>query len=139
MEKDFSSWRRPKKRSYESQGYWNILHVETTIQFFVHCSNYSNQRKTFFWKISNIKHFLLNQNNSYIVETLLFGWNGLIDEENESVVKSTIKYIVTTERFIPPMLWIHLSKWPLPLKSLIDLGSPYVLHLIHTLYVICFS
>ena len=57
-------------------------HVETTIHFFLHCSNYSNQSKTLLENISNIKRSLLNQNDSLIVETLLFGSNGLIDEEN---------------------------------------------------------
>ena len=31
-------------------------HIETTIHFFLHCSNYSNQRKTLFEKIINMKH-----------------------------------------------------------------------------------
>ena len=57
-------------------------HIETTIHFFLHCSNYSNQRKTLFEKIINIKSSLLNQNDSVIVETLLLGSNGLYDEEN---------------------------------------------------------
>ena len=56
-------------------------HIETTIHFFLHCSNYSNQRKTLFEKISNIKCSLLNQNDSVIAETLLFGLNGLNDKE----------------------------------------------------------
>ena len=55
-------------------------HIETTIHFFLH-SNYSNQRKTLFEKISNIKCSLLNQNDSVIAETLLFGLNGLNDKE----------------------------------------------------------
>ena len=74
-------------------------HIETTIHFFLHCSNYSNQRKILFEKISNIKHSLLNQNNSIIVETLLFGSNSLNDEEYACIIESTIEYITTTERF----------------------------------------
>ena len=31
-------------------------HIETTIHFFLHCSNYLNQRKTLFEKIINMKH-----------------------------------------------------------------------------------
>ena len=102
-------------------------HIETTIHFFLHCSNYSNQRKTLFEKITNIKRSLLNQNDLVIVETLLFGSNGLNDEENAWIIESTTEYIITTKRFITPLLWIHLSKSPLFLKSLIDSGSPYVL------------
>ena len=42
-------------------------HIETTIDFFLHCSNYSNQRKTLLEKINNIKLYLLNKNDSIIV------------------------------------------------------------------------
>ena len=79
-------------------------HIETTIHFFLLCSNYSNQRKPLFEKISNIKHSSLNQNDSILVETLLFGSNGLNDEENACIIESTIEYIITTERFITPLL-----------------------------------
>ena len=57
-------------------------HIETTIHFFLHCLNCSNQRKTLFEKVSNIKRSLLNQNDSIIVKTLLFGSNGLHGEAN---------------------------------------------------------
>ena len=42
------------------------------------------------------------------------------------IIESAIEYIIT-ERFKTPLLWIHLSKSPLFLKSLIDSGSPYVI------------
>ena len=90
-------------------------------------SNYSNQRKTIFEKICNIERSLLNQNYLIMVETLFFGSNGLNDEENALIIELTIEYIITLERFITPLLWIHLSKLPLPLKSLIDSGSRYVI------------
>ena len=102
-------------------------HIETT-QFCLHYSNYSNQRKIIFEKITNIKRSLLNQNNSIIVETLLLGSNGLNDEENAWIIESIIEYILTTKRFITSLLWIHLNKSPLFLKFLIDSGSPYIIH-----------
>ena len=74
-------------------------HIETTIHFFLHYSNYSNQRKTLFEKLSNIKRSLLNQNDSIIVETLLFGSTGLNNKENVCIIESTTEYIITTERF----------------------------------------
>ena len=52
-------------------------YIERTIHFFFHCSNYSNQRKTFFNKVSKIRNSLLNQNDATIVETFLFRSNGL--------------------------------------------------------------
>ena len=79
-------------------------HIETSIHFFLHCSDHPNQRKTLFEKIINIKRSLLNQNDSIIVETLLFGSNGLNGEKNTWIIESTIEYIITTERFITPLL-----------------------------------
>ena len=51
-----------------------------------------------------MKRSLLNQNDSIIVETLLFGSNGLNNEENAWIIESTIEYIITTGRFITPLL-----------------------------------
>ena len=51
-----------------------------------------------------IKGSLLNENDSMIVETLLFGSNSLNDEENAFITESAIEYIITTERFITPLL-----------------------------------
>ena len=50
-----------------------------------------------------MKRFLLNQNHSIIVETLLFGSNGLNDEENACIIESTIEYmyIYLAERLSP--------------------------------------
>ena len=61
-------------------------HSETTIHFFLHCSNYSYQRKTLF--------------DSIMVETLVFGPNGVNEEKNAWIMKSTIAYVITTQRFI---------------------------------------
>ena len=66
-------------------------HIETTIHFFLHWSNYSNQEKLF-QKINNIKRSLFNQNDSIIEETFLFESNAPNDEENTCIIESTIKY-----------------------------------------------
>ena len=46
----------------------------------------------------------MNQDDSTIVETFIFGSNGLNEEENALIIESAIEYIITTERFIPPLL-----------------------------------
>ena len=102
-------------------------HIETAIHFFLHCLNYWNQRKYIFGKISTIKRSLVNQNDSIIVETRLFRLNYLNVKENAWTIESTIEYIITMERFIIPLFWIHLSKSQLFLKSLIHSGSSYVI------------
>ena len=50
-----------------------------------------------------MKRFLLNQNHSIIVEALLFGSNGLNDEENACIIESIIEYmyIYLAERLSP--------------------------------------
>ena len=53
-------------------------------------------KKTPFNKISTIKRSLLNQNDSIIVKTLLFGLNGLNGKENALIIKLTIKHIIIT-------------------------------------------
>ena len=68
-------------------------HIETNIHLFPHHSNYSNQRKTFFDKINNIKRSLMNQNHVTIVETFLFGSNGLNGKNNALITESTIESI----------------------------------------------
>ena len=79
-------------------------HIKTTIRFFLHCLNYSNQRKTLYDRISNNQRSLLNQTDSTKAETFLFGSNGLSDEENALIIESTIKWIITMDRFIAPLL-----------------------------------
>ena len=41
---------------------------------------------------------LTGRNDSIRAETLLFPSNGLNDEDNAWIIKSTIEYIITTER-----------------------------------------
>ena len=62
------------------------------------------KKKTLFDKISNIKRSLLNQNDSIIVETFFFVSIGFSDEENTLIIETIIEYIITTERFIAPVL-----------------------------------
>ena len=45
-----------------------------------------------------------SKNFSSIVETFLFRLNGLNDEENALITELTIEHIITTERFITPLL-----------------------------------
>ena len=94
-------------------------HIETAIHSFLHCSNYWNQRKTLSNKISNIKSFYRTK----IMQLMLN--HSSLDRMVSLVNEPTIKYIITTERFIAPVLWVPLLRSPLFLKSLIDSGSPY--------------
>ena len=54
--------------------------------------NLLKSKKTVFEKISKNNRSLLNQNDSIIVETLLFGSNGLNGEKNAWTIELTIEY-----------------------------------------------
>ena len=54
--------------------------------------------------VSDVKHSLLNQNDAPIVETFLFGSNGLNEKGNTLVIESRSEYIIALERFIAPLL-----------------------------------
>ena len=47
-------------------------HIETTIHFFLHCTNYSNLRKTLFDKTGNISVFNVYHQEGYVVCNLFF-------------------------------------------------------------------
>ena len=123
-------------------------HIETSIHFFFYCSNYWNQRKSLFDEISNIKHTLLNQNDSAIAEIFLFGSNGLNDKKNTLITESRIEDIkVHTSIAMNPFKQI---KSPIIFFSWYVIQNLYIYIdiYIHThicicladrLYVICFS
>ena len=133
---------RGKKLRQNFQGYLDSFcscgwHIETTIHCFhndktkfhcfPYCSDYSDQIKTLFEKVTkNIRNSLLNEIYAAVVGTFLFVLSYLNVEDNALIIESTIEDIITMKRFIATLLWIYLSKLPLFLKTLIDSGSLYV-------------
>ena len=99
---------------------WDF-HIEATIHFFLHCSNYSNLKKN-----SNIKFSFLNQRDSTMAETFLFGSNGLNDEGNTWIIEWRTKYTITLESaLLNSLLWIQQSTTFI--ESLIDCKSSYII------------
>ena len=96
-------------------------HIETTIHFLLHYSNYSNN---FFWRklvVLNILYWTkmmhLWLKHSYLHWISLNDFNG---KENALISESKIDCIIIKKRFIVPILWFHVSKSSLFLKTLID-------------------
>ena len=73
--------------------------IETTSQFLLHCLNYRCARKTFFEKANLIDFNILQQNDLFITNDLLFGSEKLKDDKNNALLTSTIEFIQSTERF----------------------------------------
>ena len=77
--------------------------IETTIHFFLHYSNFNIQRHTLFDKIATIHANILTENEYSFVNTLLFGKPNSKNSFNKTMLKASIEYISSAERFNNPL------------------------------------
>ena len=80
------------------------LEVESTSHFLLHCPLFSDNRRTLLSTLKNIGCKLLESTDSCLTETLLFGSSSLDTETNTLILKATIDFILSTERFEEPLL-----------------------------------
>ena len=73
--------------------------IETTIHFFLHCTNFNTQRQNLFDKIATIDTNILTENDDSIVSVLLSGKQNCEKSCNKSIINATIEFILSTERF----------------------------------------
>ena len=77
--------------------------TETTIHFFLHCTNFNTQRQTLFDKIVTTDPNILTENEDSIVNTLLFGKPNSENSFNKAMLNASIEFILSTERFNNPL------------------------------------
>ena len=70
--------------------------IETSTNFFLHCSNYSNERLTSLNTIS--------KNDLKVTETLLYGDSSYEDTKNTLIMNATMEFLFTSKRFDVPLL-----------------------------------
>ena len=73
--------------------------IESTMHFFLHCTNFLIPRQTLFQKIRNIDDSILSQSEMQQTQTLLYGNQNYHSSINKLIIFSTIKYLILTERF----------------------------------------
>ena len=73
--------------------------IESTMHFFLHCTNFLIPRQTLFQKIRNIDDNILSQSETQLTQTLLYGNQSYYPSINRLIINSTIEYIISTERF----------------------------------------
>ena len=73
--------------------------IESTTDFFLHCTNFLIPRQTLFQKIRNIDDNILSQSETQLTQTLLYGNHNYHPSINRLIINSTIDYIIATERF----------------------------------------
>ena len=73
--------------------------IESTMHFFLHCTNFLIPRQTLFQKIRNIDNNISSQSETQLTQTLLYGNQNYHPSINRLIINSTIEYIISTERF----------------------------------------
>ena len=73
--------------------------IEITTHFLLHCPLFRSARQSFLINIKKIDETILKENDELITKTLLYGNNKFDLSCNKSIISSTTKFIVSTERF----------------------------------------
>ena len=75
------------------------LSIESTSHFLLHCPIFHDKRHTLLSTLNNIDSKILESNDCYLTQILLFGSISFDSETNTLVLNATIDYILSTERF----------------------------------------
>ena len=75
------------------------LEVEPVPHFFTHCHYFTDIRKTFFHELQLVDKNILNQSDKEITELLLYGGSKIKLQQSCGILKSSIKFIIQSERF----------------------------------------
>ena len=73
--------------------------IETSTPFFLHCSDYSNERLTFLNIIRNIDGKILYKNDLKVTETLLYDDSSLDYTSNTLVMNAIMEFLIGSKRF----------------------------------------
>ena len=79
------------------------LDTESIEHFLLHCPKFVIERRTLLSTISNINYKLLENTDSVLTRTLLFGNTSFDITENTKILNATINCILLTERFDEPL------------------------------------
>ena len=76
------------------------LEPKTTFHYLLHCNLYSNLRTELLNEICALNPTLKNLSHEKLLNILLYGWENFSFNTNKKTIKSTIKFLKTSERFI---------------------------------------
>ena len=88
------------------------LQVESVSQFFWHCHYFPDIRKILFNELQSADKNILNQSNNEMVELLPYGSNKLKRQQNCSILKSSIKFIIQNRRDLVVHLYREIQHKP---------------------------
>ena len=79
------------------------LEVESNIHFFLHCQHFIQSHQTLLDSLKKIVSDISNLTDDLLVNLILYGSQTCNFEENSTIMKASIKYILSTERFSIPL------------------------------------
>ena len=80
------------------------LLAETTSHYLLHCPLIADERKTFLSNIKSINHKFLEQNDSTLTQTFLYGDPASSVETNTLILNAAIQYVLSSKRFEEALL-----------------------------------
>ena len=98
------------------------LEVEDNGHFFLRYLNFENAWRSLFIDISSISSSFENFPSHLKVELLLFGDSKLPAIDNNLILKVSIKYIMTTNRYSVPLSWYCFLSLALNIYSFFSSG-----------------
>ena len=96
---------RTDRKIYSLLIYHFCMVITILEHFFLRCLNFENARRSLFIDVSSINSSFKNLPSHLKVELLLFGDSKLPAIDNNLILKASIKYIMTTNRFSVPLFW----------------------------------
>ena len=109
------------------------IETESTKHFRLNCANFSIQRNTLFDELTELNINVLTINDDYIVKTLLIGHKDFDNATNKILLKATIDFIIATERFDCPLLFLFFLSRCIMEENIPGYCSVYVFF-----YPLCF-
>ena len=77
--------------------------IESTEHFLLHCPQFVNKRRTLLSTIGKINYKFLENTDSNLTQTLLFGNTSFDITDNTKILNATINFILLTKRFDEPL------------------------------------
>ena len=77
--------------------------IETTKHFLLQCSNYSEERRSFFDNLQNINIDIFPLNTSSLCRLLLYGDASFTVDKNREILEIVIRFICESNRFSGPL------------------------------------
>ena len=83
---------------------WNCGHdIESKTHYLLDCPLFVNEKSTLFSTLSSLDCTLLDNTDSSLTQTLLFGNTSFKSNKNLKILIATIDYILSTKKFEEPL------------------------------------